>query len=217
MNYEKELTESELKLIRNQLNPHFIFNTLNTIQSYLSSNDSFKAMTHLSKLGKFIRNILEYSGERLISLEEELDNINLYLELEKFRFTRLFNFKIDFENRIKPETLLVTPFTIFPFVENILKNELLVSQTPGFLELNFYIRNEKLMCNITVKDKPVVRSKKTGKNTGQSLNPRHLNKTTLHLSKQNDKITNSKNAVSLKKEAEPADVKTLLSFPLIYA
>ena len=146
---EKEKFETEGKLLRSQMNPHFIFNSLNSIQSFISSNESFKAMTFLSKFGKLTRDILEYSRESFITLDEEISSLKLYIELETLRFKDDIKYIINVDENIDIETTLIPPIIVQPFVENALKHGLRQKQGDGLLEINFRIYHDKLLCTIS--------------------------------------------------------------------
>ena len=96
-----QVNELKPQALRSQMNPHFIFNALNAIQKFLANNDSEQAMNYLSRFGKLIRLIFEYSQKEKISLEEELEFLNLYLSLEKLRFMD----RVDIQMVITPELL----------------------------------------------------------------------------------------------------------------
>jgi len=146
---EKEKLALENKLLRSQMNPHFLFNSLNSIQSFISSNESFKAMTYLSKFGKFIRNILEYSSHSYITLSKEISNLELYIELEILRFKDNIKYNISVDKNIDVETTLIPPIIVQPFVENALIQRLRQKQDEGLLEINFRMQHDKLLCTIS--------------------------------------------------------------------
>lgn len=118
-NYLKQKTlEIEKNLLRTQMNPHFIFNAMNSIQSFIATNDSYSAERYLSKFAKLIRLILENSMHQTIVLSEEILSLQLYLDLEKVRFNSKFDFTIDIDDEVEDEMINVPPMLIQPFVEN---------------------------------------------------------------------------------------------------
>lgn len=121
---EKDLRQSLLSSIKSQMNPHFLFNALNTIQSYIITEDKENASNYLSKFSKLTRKILEMSDKETITLQEEIDALILYVELEKMRFDDL-NFTIEFEKDINANQLLIPSMIIQPYVENAIKHGLL--------------------------------------------------------------------------------------------
>jgi LytS/YehU family sensor histidine kinase len=98
---EKNLRQSMLSSIKAQMNPHFLFNALNTIQSYILTEDKDNAANYLSKFSKLTRKILEMSDKERVSLQEEIDALILYIELEKMRFDDL-NFTIQIAKDLNP-------------------------------------------------------------------------------------------------------------------
>ncbi|MCF8403928.1 MAG: tetratricopeptide repeat protein [Bacteroidales bacterium] len=158
-NYQSELEkknlETEQRLLRAQMNPHFIFNSMNSIQSYISDNDSFTAMTYLSKFAQLMRYILENSRKSLISLEDEINTLQLYIELEKIRFKQTFDFKLEVDNGLHPASTYIPPMLIQPLVENAIKHGLRNKGSLGLLELGFTRKNGVLSC--TVRDNGIGR------------------------------------------------------------
>jgi two-component system LytT family sensor kinase len=113
-----QATELQLKALRAQMNPHFIFNCLNSIQKHISSKDDFSAEVYLSKFAKLIRAILENSEYDAISLEEEITFLKNYLELEKLRFKDEFSYEILVSDDIEEDIMGVPPMIVQPHIEN---------------------------------------------------------------------------------------------------
>ncbi|WP_034061346.1 sensor histidine kinase [Lacinutrix jangbogonensis] len=121
---DKELTNLKLENLRSQMNPHFVFNALNSIQEYILSNQKGLAADYLGKFADLIRTYLEHSSKGQISLEEEVHTLNMYLELEKLRFEDSLNYTIEISNTIDPETINIPTMLIQPYAENALKHGL---------------------------------------------------------------------------------------------
>lgn len=121
---ESDLNNSLLSSIKSQMNPHFIFNALNTIQAYIFMNERDKATGYLSKFSKLTRAILQMSEKEKIRLSEELEALTLYLELEKMRFQERFEYVIDVQE-VDVEVVQIPSMLIQPFVENAIKHGLL--------------------------------------------------------------------------------------------
>ena len=134
---EKKNLETEQKLLRTQMNPHFIFNSLNSIQGYISANNSFLAMSYLSKFAKLMRYILENSRKTMVSLEEEINTLQLNMELERIRFKEHFDFKIEIPPDIIPDRIFMPPMLLQPYIENAMKHGSEISLRKGLLELFF--------------------------------------------------------------------------------
>lgn len=112
------MAETELKALRSQLNPHFIFNSLNSISDYIGRHDKVTADLYLVKFAKLMRKILENSEHQMISLANDLETLELYMQLEALRLDNKFRYKIEVEERIDSENTLVPPMLLQPFVEN---------------------------------------------------------------------------------------------------
>ena len=116
--YERELAELKVNFLRSQMNPHFIFNSLNSIKLYIINNEKENAVYYLNKFSKFIRKVLDATRERIGSLAEELETIELYVNIENIRFENQINFAVEVEEGIKPEGIKIPSLILQPFVEN---------------------------------------------------------------------------------------------------
>lgn len=145
---EKTLSKSMLASIKSQMNPHFFYNALNTIQAYIFTNDKFKANAYLSKFSKLTRMILEMSEKETISLDEEITALRLYIDLEKMRFTDSFSYEIIVQNIIDYNRISLPPMLIQPFVENAIKHGLLPKEDDKKLLITFYLSDQKLVVEI---------------------------------------------------------------------
>ncbi len=154
---EKELSHSTLTALRSQMNPHFFFNALNTIQAYIFQNDKHQAANYLAKFSKLTRMILEQSAVEKHPLSEEITALTLYLELEKMRFNEDFNFSITVENSITPELILVPAMLIQPYVENAVKHGLLHAKGEKIIEIVFKTQDQNLI--VLINDNGVGRKK----------------------------------------------------------
>lgn len=147
-----EQTQLELqgRLLRSQMNPHFIFNSLNSIQSYITSNDQFHAETYLSKFAKLMRSILENSRHAFISLEQDLATLKIYIELEHLRFEGQFVYDIEVDKNIDIENTYLPPMLLQPYIENAIVHGLVGhSNNKGQLKINFLqLDNETIKCVI---------------------------------------------------------------------
>lgn len=116
LEFQKIVTEQQL--LRTQMNPHFIFNSLISIQSFIISEKSHEAEKFLARFAKLMRGILENSREEFVPLDKEIEILQLYLELEKLRFENKFDFDIRIGQEVEPEFIHIPPMLIQPFVEN---------------------------------------------------------------------------------------------------
>lgn len=133
---KRALIEAELTSIRSQMNPHFMFNALNSIKSYIIKEEPRKAAEYLSRFAQLIRRILDLSSKKRISLKEELETLDLYVAMEKVRFQNKFEYRIQSRIDVSPHETLVPPLFLQPFLENAIKNGLSpLSDKKGLLEL----------------------------------------------------------------------------------
>lgn len=154
---QQQAAELEMQALRAQMNPHFIFNSLNSINMFILENNKLQASEYLSKFSKLIRLILQNSQEALIPLEKELEALQLYLELESLRFDQKFEYNILIDEDIDTAMLKVPPLFIQPFVENAIWHGLMHKKERGHLEIELYQKDEILVSKIT--DDGIGRSK----------------------------------------------------------
>lgn len=145
---ETSLSKSILSSIKSQMNPHFFYNALNTIQAYIFSNDKANAAKYLNKFSKLTRMILEMSEEEKISIQREIDSLNLYLELEKMRFADDFEYSISVDSGIDQDFLFIPSMLIQPYVENAIKHGLLHKSDQKILTINFSYSHNILVVKI---------------------------------------------------------------------
>ena len=137
-----ELNSVEMKALKAQMNPHFIFNAINSIQSYILSNNVDKALYYLSMFAKLVRKTLENATKEFIPLCEELEYLNFYIELEKMRFEGQFINELDLDENVPLETTMIPPMIAQPFIENAIKHGLLNMQGNALLKLQIKKVNE---------------------------------------------------------------------------
>jgi len=134
---ERELQISTLASIKSQMNPHFVFNALNTVQSYIFTNDRDNATDYLQKFSELTRMILDMSTREKINLSEEIKALTLYLELEKRRFEDTIEYQIVVNENIAPEMVQIPSMLIQPYVENAIKHGLLHKKGDRKLKVEF--------------------------------------------------------------------------------
>lgn len=171
-NYEIKLNELENSALRTQMNPHFIFNSLNTINSFISRNETVQAHQYISKFSKLIRYILDHSRQRQILLSDELEVLNLYIQIERIRFENKFEYEINIASDIDASTVELPPLIIQPFVENAILHGLLPLAGNGLLQINIERRENTLLC--TIQDNGIGREK------AKAMNKNHLVKHRSH-------------------------------------
>ncbi len=138
-----------LKSLRTQMNPHFIFNALNSVNNYISKNDEKAANKFLANFSKLMRIVLDYSQKDFISFEEEIELIELYLKLEHARFRDKFDYVINKEEEVDYNSLDIPPMLIQPFIENAVWHGLRYKETKGQLTVDITSETDHLKIKIT--------------------------------------------------------------------
>lgn len=183
---EKELQLSILTSIKSQMNPHFVFNALNTVQSYIFTNDKDNAIDYLNKFSDLTRMILDMSNKEKIPLSEEIRALSLYLELEKKRFEDNFSYQLIVNEKISPELMSIPSMLIQPYVENAIKHGLLHKVGERRLKVEFVREGNALV--VFIDDNGVGRKKsyeiKMAKPTGHKSFATEANKKRLQLLNQ---------------------------------
>jgi ligand-binding sensor domain-containing protein len=149
LNYQSQITELKQKGLASMMNPHFIFNSLNSIQYFVNSNNLWQANEYLSQFGKLIRYNLEASMKGTIPLDDEIKRLELYLSLEKMRFN--FNYEIEIEPNINVLKAQIPSMIIQPFIENAIWHGILPSERKGNLKVKFTKTNDTQLL-ITIED-----------------------------------------------------------------
>lgn len=155
--YRRKLKDAEMQALRSQMNPHFMFNTLNSINSFIIEHKIDEASEYLTTFSKLMRNILDNSKHTAISLEKELDTLKLYLNLEAARLEHCFEYIIKFNNDVYPESLRVPPLILQPFAENAIWHGLRNKEGKGLLEILIEQTDENIL-HITIKDNGIGRA-----------------------------------------------------------
>lgn len=145
---EKQLAETEQKALRAQMNPHFIYNVLNSIQQFILRNDTETALDYLGEFGDLIRRSFENSKHMTIPLRDEIAFLNTYLMLEKMRFDELLEYQIDVGAGVDIEHTFVPSLLIQPFVENSIRHGLRHKEGVGHIDIRFALSGQNLVCTI---------------------------------------------------------------------
>jgi len=148
--FNEQVNELKMQALQVQMNPHFVFNALNAIQKYLTTNEQEQAMIYLARFARLIRLIFEQSKKKEISLEEELEFLRLYLDLEKLRFNEKVEIQLTIEEEVtqEEEIIKIPPLLIQPVIENAFKHGLLHKKEKGFLKIRFSREGSFLVCMI---------------------------------------------------------------------
>ena len=157
--FKQRLSESELKAIRSQMNPHFIFNVLNSIESYILDNDKNAASRLIQKFASLSRLILENSSKSLVSAEKEWKALMLYTELEAVRYSNSFSYNFVVDSLVHLKEYKIPPMLVQPLIENAILHGLIVEPKPdAHLEVQIKLHDGKI--RITVEDNGVGVDKK---------------------------------------------------------
>lgn len=157
--FQNKLNELSLSSLRAQMNPHFIFNCLNSIKFFTEHNEKEKASEYLSKFSKLIRNILEFSREESTILSSELETLELYLSLESLRFNNKLTYEIIVDKNVDVDFIEIPPLIIQPYVENAIWHGLMHKESGGKIGVNIKQENEQNFLVITIEDDGIGREK----------------------------------------------------------
>ena len=149
MQVDNELSALKIKALSAQMNPHFIFNSLNSIQNFLIDSDIRKSNKYLTKFAKLMRLVLNNSDKTFVPIKDVLSSLDLYLELEKMRFSDRFEYKFNIDPKIELETTHIPSMLIQPFVENAILHGILPREGKGSIEVSLkFLSDNSLMCCI---------------------------------------------------------------------
>lgn len=146
-NIDKLLAETEMKALHSQMNPHFIFNSLNSIKEMILNNENNEASRYLSKFAQLIRITLDQSGHSFISLKSTVDYLQLYIEMEKIRNDQ-FTYAIIIDEELDIEKTILPPMLIQPFIENAIWHGIPPDKKTIYIEISFKKENNFLVCTI---------------------------------------------------------------------
>ncbi len=160
----QKISDLETKALQAQMNPHFLFNSINSIQSYILDNDVDEALTYLSSFSKVIRMTLEFVDRKFVSLSDVLDYLQHYVKLENMRFDDLFDYVVIIDNEIDPDTTLMPPMLLQTIIENSIKHGLRHLKHRGNIKLEIVkVNNESYKCIIEDNGVGRVKSAKVNK------------------------------------------------------
>lgn len=213
--HQKELIELEAKALRAQMNPHFIFNSLNSIKSLINKNENEKAAAYLTTFSKLIRTLFQNSDKREINLYEELETCRLYTELEKMRFGKKVNFEFLIDESVDLKEIKVPALILQPFIENAIWHGLVPKECGGTVKVSVQKRNGGVDC--TVEDngigRELSRQYKTHYEATHQSRGIGLTGSRLEL----DKLMNNREDLlsitdKIDKEGKPAGTSVLITF-----
>lgn len=146
---EKKLTELEMQALKAQVNPHFVFNCLNSIKGFIFDNDLKQADKYLDKFSDLMRSTIDNSDASIISLQSEVSYLDNYLQMEKLRFDDKFDYKINIEEGIDRGSVFVPAMLLQPYVENAIRHGMrFLENKKGQIDINVSTQNNLLICEI---------------------------------------------------------------------
>jgi hypothetical protein len=221
----KQVSEMELKALRSQMNPHFIFNAINSIQHFILQNEQEEAHKYLSKFSKLIRNVLDNSRKPLITVEHESETLNLYMELEALRFEEgnKFTYRIELDDKIDAHEVAIPSMLIQPYIENAIWHGLAHLNKSIFLRQGFIlvrieeVNHELIKC--IVQDNGIGRAQAADYKSHNKVSHKsvgmEVTKERLDLINKTKKINLSINIIDLKDEnSQPQGTRVEIFIPV---
>lgn len=216
--FEKQIAETEMSALRAQMNPHFIFNVLNSINRYILMNDGETASRYLTQFARLIRLVLENSKTAKVSLEADLEALKLYINMEKLRFLDKFDYKIRIEEDIDQKYTQIPPLLIQPYVENAIWHGLMQKEDGGMLIICLRMENENILY-VSVEDNGIGRTNSALLKSKTALNHKSYG---LQMTKDRISIVNKlygiQTAVNIEDlyddEGNPSGTRVTISIPV---
>ena len=153
----RQMTNLRMRALRSQMNPHFLFNSLNAIQECIITNQTDAAVMYLAKFSRLVRLILENSDQQNIPLSREIETLRLYLDVESLRFTHAFRYDIQVNTNIDPVLINIPPMLVQPYAENAIWHGLLNKKGERILKITF--ENEDDLLFVSIQDNGIGRKK----------------------------------------------------------
>lgn len=162
----QKIAETEMAALKAQMNPHFIFNCINSIDAFIQSNDKYNATRYLNKFAKLIRNVLDSSKENVVLFSKDIDTLKLYTELEQLRSDYSFKVNFEIDNELLNSDYKVPPLIVQPFIENAIIHGLRNKETKdGFLQIKIAQKENKI--NYLIRDNGIGRKAAETINAGK--------------------------------------------------
>ncbi|GAO41421.1 histidine kinase [Flavihumibacter petaseus] len=217
METRQQMAEVEMQALRAQMNPHFIFNCLNSINRYIVKSDQVTASLYLTRFAKLIRLILDNSNNKTVTLSNELEALRLYIEMESIRFEKKFSYQIQLSEGLRSDSLQIPPMILQPYVENAIWHGLLHKEEAGKLLIQISCDDGNAL-ECTIEDNGVGRhrarelkskSAATRKSLGMQLTEQRLN-----LLNRQSETPASVTILDLYHDGNPSGTRVLLRIPL---
>ena len=156
--FQQKLADISMSALRSQMNPHFIFNCLNSIKLYTTQNDTVAASEYLSKFSKLIRLVLDNSRNERITLSSELAALELYIEMEAMRFKEKLSYSLVVEKEVETDYIEIPPLLLQPYVENAIWHGLMPKEDGGRIDIRVAINQEESLLEISITDNGIGRA-----------------------------------------------------------
>jgi len=214
--FQSKMSDAALSSLRSQMNPHFIFNCLNSIRLYAAKNDSVSATEYLSKFSRLMRLVLENSKSERITLQQELESLGLYMDMEAMRFKDKLQYEIVVDNSIDTDYIELPPMLIQPYIENAIWHGLMHKEEGGKIEIHLSEKDEVLIASI--KDNGVGRIKAAELKSKSAVIHKsfgmNITNERLELINQKYNITTSVTIIDLYHNGTPAGTEVIIKIPV---
>lgn len=211
---KRQVQNLRFEALNAQMNPHFIFNSLNSVQHFIMTNDKRESTRYLSKFAKLMRKTLDHSREKNVSLHEELEALELYLELEALRFDNLITYQIEVDKKINTSRVILPALLIQPIVENAILHGIRPNANGGHISISILSKNSMLY--ISIIDNGIGREAALlNKGKGHNSKGGILTKERVSLfAKEYNSVSNYE-IIDLKENRKPAGTEVRINLPLI--
>jgi len=145
----RQIAELEMKALQSQMNPHFVFNSINAIQNFVLGNQTDEALKYLAHFSQLLRSVLNFASVKYISITEEFDFLDHYIQLEKMRYEHTFTVNFSNDPDIDLVNTLIPPMMLQPLIENSIKHGLVYKQPLGNIHIHFGLCGALLCCTVT--------------------------------------------------------------------
>ncbi len=212
---KQQMSETETAILRLQMNPHFIFNSMNSISSYIHKKDIATANDYLSRFAKLMRMILNLAAKPRIFIADEIELLELYINTEAMRFEKKFSYEVTVDDALDPEEILVPTMILQPFVENAIWHGLAGKGEAGRIQIRFEKQDNQLVCSVedNGRGRPAEGTKKPGGHESKALG---ITARRLSLLEEETGVKSFYEIIDLKTaDGEPAGTRVEVHLPLM--
>ncbi len=216
----EQINSLRQKVLRSQMNPHFVFNSLNAIQSYVLKNDAIKAVKYLNSFAKLIRMILDSSRFDYINLEKEVSILEYYLDLQQLRFGDKFSWSLDVDEKIDTDGTLIPAMLAQPFIENAIEHGLQHLEGTGAVKISFQREKETIVFKVVDNGIGREKSKKISKGEmsgNESLSTKLFKERLYTLNKYSDRKITYDIIDLIDDQSNAKGTMVVINLPIIYS